>query len=152
MLVRDAIYQALFDLTAPLANSVGGPFQTLSRRYIGYQSCPSGLQPALYQRMGNTFVSQQDDFGVPTYRLKAWWFLYCQISPDPDSIPATILNPLIDAATNALLPPEGLKRTLPGCPNVVQAWQEGEGFVYEGELPNDVRAYAVIPITILAGY
>jgi hypothetical protein len=146
MFNSEAIYAALFNQIS------GNPaFFTTSRRFVQCQDCDPASQPAVYQRTGNTKVSQSDDFGLPTYRYTAWWFLYCQVSPDEGTLPSSILNPLIAAAVNALLPPDGMLQTLGGTPTVVHAWVDGEILVYEGLLPADIRAWAVIPITILAG-
>lgn len=146
MFNSEAIYAALFNQIS------GNPaFQTTARRFVQAQNCEPSLQPALYQRTGNLKTSQADDFGIPTYRYSAWWFIYCQVSPDPETLPSSVLNPLIAAAVNALLPPPGFLQTLGNTPTVVHAWVEGEILVYEGLLPADTQAWAVIPITILAG-
>lgn len=143
---RETVYAALF---AQISGN--GAFTTTTRKFLDINNSPMALWPALYQREGPMDASERDVYGQPIYRIKAWWFIYMQCSPTSDTLPETALNALILTAMNTLTPPNDQTQTLGDAPQVLHAYVDGEVIVYPGLLPDDVKAFAVIPITVDCG-
>lgn len=137
---REAIYQALFNLVAASAS-----FKTASRRLKLWSDVPPSDRPAVFvaQRPGN--YNQGDESQPGTITLEAEIFVYTDGGKDPNAIPASEMNQLLDAIDTALKgsPVTGLQ-TLGGL--VSHCWIEGKQFVDSGDIDGD--GVAVIPVKI----
>ena len=137
---RETIYSALFNL---LSNAA--VFQTTSRRLQHWSDVPAISQPAL-------FMAQKRELAQTVPPLPTVWTLVVDVyvyvntgNNVNDTVPASLINPLIDALTATLAPdPITNKQTLGGL--VQHAWIEGEIITDEGWLGD--QAIAVIPIYI----
>jgi len=138
---REAIITALFILV-----SASAPFATASRRLRLWSSVPSSEKPALFlAERGDTYARASE--AVPeavTMQLEI--YIYTEAGKDESVVPASALNPLIDAVDAALAPSHltGLQ-TLGGL--VSHCWIEGKLMKDAGDLDGD--GVAVIPVKIL---
>jgi hypothetical protein len=100
---RNAVYGALFNLTAPLDASVGGPFVSRRRKFVN----PAGLSPEAFPSFFQTEhkdTTVQSRSGMPyTRHFKAtwgvWFFSDCT---DPTVWPTIAMNNYQDMLENAL--------------------------------------------------
>ena len=138
---REAIISALFALVSTSAS-----FATASRRLKLWGSVPSSEKPALFLvERGDTYVRASE--AVPeavTMQLEI--YIYIEAGKDETVVPASTLNPLLDAIDTALAPSQltGLQ-TLGGL--VSHCWIEGKLLKDAGDLDGD--GVAVIPVKIL---
>jgi hypothetical protein len=138
---REIIITALFNLVSASAS-----FATASRRLQLWSSMASSDKPALFLcERGDMYVRGSE--AVPeavTMELEA--YLYTDAGNDPNCVPSSLLNSLIDAIDAALVPDRltGLQ-TLGGL--VSHCWIEGKIMKDAGDLDGD--GVAVIPIKIL---
>lgn len=147
---RETIYGALFALASNLAwtDPAGEKrWQTKSRRMLGWEDVGSGAQPAFFQREARELADQQQGFGVGRWRLRAQWWIYLQIAPDPGTIPSQFINPLLDAIDALFVNPMG-NQTLNGL--VTNAWIDGE-IVMDDPVSPDQQAVIVVPISLITG-
>jgi hypothetical protein len=95
--VREDIFAALFALVSAAAD-----FETATRRIKVYSAVASGQQPALLQiELGEKWIAPP---GMPpVVSLSCAIFIYCE-QADPTAAVSSILNPLLDAVTNAIAP------------------------------------------------
>jgi len=141
---REAIYAALFAVVSQAA-----PFVTVSRRLKMWGDVPQEMQPALYMTQKPESVTQQR--GLPAkHTLSADIFIYAKTGEDETQVPATILNPLVDAVESALAPDP----TLGYFPLVVSGQTISHCWI-DGQIDNDEgvlvsQAVAIIPVRILA--
>lgn len=93
--VREDIYAALFALVSAAAD-----FETATRRIKVYSAVASGQQPAVLQvELGEKWIAPP---GMPAVvALNCAIFIYCE-QPDPAAPVSSVLNPLLDAVTNAI--------------------------------------------------
>lgn len=144
MSTREPIFGALFDLASSL--SWGSPSQTFaftSRRVKLFDDL-AGQFPALCQAEHDEMHSQE--IGMPPIRkLTASWIIYTQAGKDPNTVPATDINNIIDAV-EAILPDgsDGEWQALGGL--VYSCMIEGKVFKDPGDL--DGTGLLIIPITI----
>jgi len=139
---RETIYSALWTLGAHAAQ-----FVTASRRLRHWNDVAPAEQPALFlsERGGHAAVKA---LGAPAvWTLYADFYLYAH-SSDPYAVPATLLNPLIDALEAALAPSPNTGIQNLGLPAIVRhAYIAGKIETDEGVLGD--QAVAIIPIEIL---
>jgi hypothetical protein len=139
---REAIYSALFALVSGLSG-----FVTTSRRLRHWTDVAPEEKPALFQAQktqGAAPVTNQ-----PTrWHLYADLFVYVDTGQDPDAVPATLLNNLVDAIDAALSPNPvtAAPQTLGGL--VTYCRISGTILTDEGTLGS--QAVAIIPVEILA--
>jgi hypothetical protein len=90
---RETIYAALYAKVAAVAG-----FVTTSRRLLHWTDTPVGAQPALFMAQ----ISETAETTTPglntVYLLNVHLYIYANTRGDQTISPASILNPLIDAA------------------------------------------------------
>ena len=132
---REAIYAAVWALTAPLAPTAQGgnnTFLTYSRRLIMFDQVQSDSMPALFQVQTGE-VPHKETGKPPLLCIKMDWVLYTSTGADTDMIPSSVFNPIIDTLEGLLIPNPGLGRnTLGGL--VYDARWTGEIATSEGIL------------------
>jgi len=138
---REAIISALFALVSGAA-----PFATASRRLQLWSSVPSSEKPALFLvERGDNYARASE--AVPeavTMQLEI--YIYIDAGKDQSIVPASALNPLLDAIDTALAPsPLTGLQTLGGL--VSHCWIEGKIMKDAGDLDGD--GVAVIPVRVL---
>jgi len=150
MITRESIFAALFALAAPLGPDglPVAPFVTASRKFQTWDQVGPSMQPAIFMRQDRQIATQEGHKGVTkwTYHCSLW--VYCQHSPDQGTIPATLLNTLVDQVVSNLSPAPGMFQTLGGL--VASARIDGDLVIDEGLMPNDTQSIARIPIVIIA--
>jgi hypothetical protein len=138
---REAIVSALFSLVSNAA-----PFVTAGRRLKLWGDVPPSDKPALFLvERGDTYARASEAVPeVVTMQLEI--YIYTDAGDDPTVVPASTLNPLLDAVDTALAPGKltGLQ-TLGGL--VSHCWIEGKLMKDAGDLDGD--GVAVIPVRIL---
>lgn len=124
--------------------SAAAPFTTTGRRLKHWSMVAE--QPALFLDDRGTDYPPHDS-GIPPKRtLMADVWIYANSGEDPDAVPATQLNSLIDAVEAALAPsPVTNTLTLGGL--VTHCWIEGRPEYFSGHLAG--QAIAVVPIKML---
>jgi len=140
-MVRETIYAALFDRVAAIPGLVSA-----GRRLKHWSDLPAAQQPALFLAQRGERPTQRR--GLPAaWNLTAALYLYVHAGGDPQAVPATELNRLLDAIEAALAPdPVQGAQTLGGL--VSHCWIDGGGIeTDEGVLGE--QAVAIIPINIL---
>ena len=142
MIVREPIYAALFALIESAA-----PFVTAERRLRHWSDVAPAEQPALFMAQKSETAATKA-LGTPSvWTLNIELYLYAH-SSDPYLLPATILNPLIDAVEAALAPAPTTGLQDLGLPAMVQhAMIAGKIDTDEGALGD--QAIAIIPVEIL---
>ena len=138
---REDIFEALFDLVANAAE-----FKTKKRRLKLWTEVNGSQRPALFvAQRGETYIRNSE--AVPQkVVLKAEIYIYTDAGKDPNVIPATDLNKLVDAVDAALAPsPVTGRQTLGGL--VSHCWIEGDVMTDPGDLDGD--GMAIIPVRIL---
>ena len=137
---RESIYAAMF----ALVSSVPG-VKYASRRLKSFAEIAQGDQPAL-------FMEQKTEQSQAQTMLPSKWTLTVDLMVfvstgglDPNVVPASVLNPVLDAITAALRPPPALgEQTLGGM--VTRCRIEGAIEIVEG-VQGD-QSFAVIPVQI----
>lgn len=149
---REAIYSALFALVSDgegqpgkITGADGETLLFTSRRVKLFDDVPS--QPALCQaEHGETYAQATN---MPYKRtFSASWLLYHDVGKDPNAVPSTTTNNLLDAIDAAITPypsNPGFRQTLGGL--VYHCFISGKVFRESGDL--DGQALMVIPITLL---
>lgn len=149
---RETIYAALFSLvsTKSMLVSGGGLFNTITRRpQLDSDYNPPDF-PVLGQIEDEELYEYRQGKGSPANRtLKAMFYIYTNVASDPNILPATQLNNLIDAVENALTPlPSPSNNQIQTLGNLVaNAWisdapKKAPGYT-------GVVGIGIIPITIL---
>lgn len=147
---REQILEALLNVVGAATINGQPAFVTVSRKFQMWDQVPAGQQPALFLRQIPGRVDQNDPYKLPRWTLRCGLWIYAQYSPDSGTIPAVLLNNLIDAVDRALVPsPAFPDQTLGGI--VVNCFMDGEVIIDEGYFPSDMQAICVIPITIRTG-
>jgi hypothetical protein len=142
MIVREAIYGALWSLAAGAAN-----FASANRRLRHWVDLAPAEQPALFMsEKGGHAVTKA--LGGPTiWTLSADFYVYVH-SSDPYLAPAMLLNPLLDALEAALAPSPVTGIQNLGLSAMVQhAYIAGKVETDEGVLGD--QAIAIVPVEIL---
>jgi hypothetical protein len=138
---REAILSALFTLVSGSAT-----FNTASRRLQLWTSVASSDKPAIFMtERGDNYMRASE--AVPeAVTMDVDIYVYTDAGKDQSIVPASILNPLIDAVDAALAPnPLTGTQTLGGL--VSHCWIEGKIMKDPGDLDGD--GVAVIPVKIL---
>lgn len=138
---REQVYGALFALAQTV--NWGSTFAYTSRRVRLWDDIPS--VPALCQGEHAETVTQATR--LPARRtLTAEWYIYHRAGKDPNAIPATLNNQILDAVEAALAPAPGFEtQTLGGL--VHHCWIDGNILKVPGDIDGD--ALMVVPIHIL---
>lgn len=135
---REHIFAALFQQLAIIPG-----IATASRRLRHWNDVPPDEQPALFLAQGDQIASS--DHGMPTiWTMQADVYIYCHSGSDPDSVPSTDVNALLDAVEAALKPDYTGYNTLGGL--VYDARISGQVETDEGLLGQ--QSIAVVPIKI----
>jgi len=142
MIVREAIYAALWELGASAAR-----FASVNRRLRHWADLAPAEQPALFMSEKGGLATVKT-LGAPVvWTLYADFYVYAH-SSDPYLAPAAILNPLIDALEAAIAPPPTTGIQNLGLPRMVQhAYIAGKVQTDEGVLGD--QAIAIVPVEIL---
>jgi hypothetical protein len=138
---REAIISALFALLSQSA-----AFATASRRLQLWGGLSPSEKPALFlSERGDTYT-HASEAAPAAVTMEVDIYIYTDAGKDPTIVPASILNPLIDAVDAALAPSalSGLQ-TLGGL--VSHCWIDGKIMKDPGDLDGD--GVAVIPVKIL---
>jgi hypothetical protein len=142
MIVREAIYAALWSLAADAAS-----FASANRRLRHWADLAPAEQPALFmsEKGGHALTKA---LGAPIcWTLYADFYVYVH-SSDPYLAPAMLLNPLLDALEAALAPSPATGIQNLGLPEMVQhAYIAGKIETDEGLLGD--QAIAIVPVEIL---
>jgi hypothetical protein len=127
-IVRDTIYQALFDHVTNLVPSL----VTKSRIVKHWADVPASERPALFMAdAGGTPIQKT---GWPTvWKLDVKFYLY--VSTDGVTPPGSVFNPILDAISNSLSTDPNNTLTLGGL--VQWARLEGTVITDDGTLGND---------------
>lgn len=151
---REAIYSALFSLINKSAMLVsgGGLFNSISRTGKLWTEFNQGDYPVLQQvETEESYQYPQGDAAPPKVILAAefWIYLY---AADPSVPPSSLLNPLIDAIENAILPAYAISpysnQTLGG----LVTWTRIDGGPKKAPGYVDNVGMAILPIKILVPF
>ena len=149
MIVREPIFAALFALGKEATwDTPARGFLTKSRRVLTFDQCND--QPAFFQVEGDE--DPQQVTGMPyKWTLDATWMVYQNMGRDPEAVPASENNLILDALTGTLGP-----QLLPGVEFtdrctlgglVYNVRIEGRITKYAGDL--DGQGIVVVPLKIL---
>jgi hypothetical protein len=141
---RESIYQALFNQVAPAVKAAGAI--RVDRHLRHWSDTPPAEQTAV-------FFIQKREKHVDTKNIPSKHFMYVDLyvyvnsGNDPNSVPSSLLNPILDAIDNALAcDPVTGTQTLGGL--VSHAWIGEEIQIFEGELGDE--EVAIVPVEMLA--
>jgi hypothetical protein len=143
---REQIYSALFTLLQGALLAPAGPFQTVSRRWQDPSQISPADRPALYQVQKDELTSTSVN-GLPLQsRMTVDLVLYTAGDSEPNSIPSTELNTLLDAVEAAIRSATpGLAQSLGG--KVSHCRIQGKIEIVENMMGS--IALAVVPVEIL---
>jgi len=143
---REQIYSSLFAVLQGALQSPAGPFKTVSRRWQDPSQISPADRPALYQVQKDELIST----GVNGLPIRAKFtldlVLYTAGDSEPNSVPSTELNSLLDAVETAIrnsMP--GIAQSLGG--KVSHCRLEGKIEIVENVQGS--IALAVLPVEIL---
>lgn len=136
---REQVYDALFTLCGTVID-----FKTKSRRFRMPANVGIGDMPAMF--MIQVLERAQPQRNLPTiWRLQVDLILMMNVA-DPNVVPASLFNPVVDALCVKLAPvPPSDVQTLGGL--VQHCWIEGDVEIYDGSITD--QAICVVPIVIL---
>jgi hypothetical protein len=137
---REAIAVSLFNVLQTTAG-----FNTFSRRPQLWDEAVN--MPALY--MGNPQENYAYPHGIATPPLTTLEFdiiVYINVGLDPNTVPDTILNTLLDALETTITPYQGYVQTLGGVVN--HAWIEGKVERRPGYLDGQGAAFFTIRVLV----
>lgn len=146
---REQCMQALFNLLLPLKEN--GYFNTMSRRLKLFSAVPGGEQPALYLYEKDETHKRAETITPAIRQLEADIIIYINVGKDTATVPATLMNNLIDLidpnSGGVLKPdnPQANRQTLGGL--VWDCWIEGNVQKVPGDL--DGQGMAVLKVKIL---
>lgn len=139
---RETLYAAVFNL---LKNSAS--FKTASRKLRHWSEVPPEEQPALFVVQGGE-VPQVTTKTPTVWSLKVSVYIYAHTAAGmrEEEAPSQILNPLVDAVTDAIeLPSQPFEQTLGGLCHRLRL--DGAIETDEGVLGD--QGVVIIPITIV---
>ncbi len=141
---REQISAAFFNLIAGAAD-----FTATSRRFVHWDQVNETQMPFLTMLKTGELRTRQAE-GLPTLTINAHVFIYLSAGMDPEDVPDTAMNALLDAIDAAVAPSgvdalSGNKQTLGGL--VSHCYPLGPAFIDTGDL--DGKAVAAIPFQIL---
>lgn len=142
IITRETVMTALFDLI-----STSYAFTTVSRKLKLWTDVPMEQRPymAMAERLEENTGNDRGLAGVPVVRT---WHVDFYVYTDAHSaeVPASLLNPILDAVELAMRPSAVTGRqTLGGL--VAHAWIVGQTFKDPGDIDGD--GMLVIPVSIL---
>ncbi len=141
---REQISIAFFDLIAGAAD-----FTATSRRFVHWDQVNETQLPFLTMLKTGEQRGRQSE-GLPTLTINAHVFVYLSAGMDPEDVPDTAMNAVLDAI-DAAVAPSGAdaladnKQTLGGL--VAHCYPFGPVFIDTGDV--DGKAVAAIPFQIL---
>lgn len=135
---REQIYAALFNRVKDIPGLV-----TTGRKLKHFADVPPSEQPALFQTQTGEIPNKQVNLPY-VFELTAELYVYVNTSSDPDAIPATQLNNILDIITESLKPDWTGYQTLDSL--VFNVVIDGKIETDEGVLGD--QAYAIIPVKI----
>jgi hypothetical protein len=143
---REQIYAALFSTLQSVLLTPAGPFKTVSRRWQDPTQLSPADRPSLYQVQKDELVGTSVN-GLPIHaKMTVDLVLYTAGDSEPNSVPSTELNSLLDAVEAAIRnATPGLAQSLGG--KVSHCRIEGKIEVIENVLGS--IALAVVPVEIL---
>lgn len=141
---REQISAAFFALVGGAAD-----FTATSRRFVHWDQVNETQMPFLTMLKTGEVRARQSE-GLPALTINAHVFVYLTAGMDPQDVPDTVMNELLDAIDTAVAPSgadalAGNKQTLGGL--VAHCYPLGPIFVDTGDL--DGKAVAAIPFQIL---
>jgi len=141
---REQISVAFFDLIAGAVN-----FTATSRRFVHWDQVNETQMPFLTLLKTGEVRGRQTE-GLPMLTINAHVFVYLSAGMDPEDVPDTAMNALLDAIDATVAPSgadalSGNKQTLGGL--VSHCYPLGPAFVDTGDV--DGKAVAAIPFQIL---
>jgi len=141
---REQISVAFFDLVAGAAD-----FTATSRRFVHWDQVNETQMPFLTMLKTGEMRGRQSE-GLSTLTINAHVFIYMSAGMDPEDVPDTVMNGLLDALDAAVAPSgadilNGNRQTLGGL--VSHCYPLGPVFVDTGDV--DGKAVAAIPFQIL---
>jgi hypothetical protein len=142
---REQIAVTFFNLVAAAGN-----FTATSRRFVHWDQVNDTQMPFLTMLKRSERRERQEE-GLPILVLEYHVFVYISAGMDPEDVPDTAMNALLDAIDNAVAPSGadaliGNKQTLGGL--VAHCYALGPVFVDTGDI--DGKGVAAIPFEILA--
>ena len=144
MPTREQISIAFFDLIKSAAS-----FAAVSRRFVHWDQVNETQLPFLTMLKTGEQRSRQSE-GLPVLAINAHVFVYLSAGMDPEGVPDTAMNAVLDAIDAAVAPGgadafAGNKQTLGGL--VAHCYPFGSVFIDTGDI--DGKAVAAIPFQIL---
>src|ERR1700733_11926438 len=141
---REQISAAFFALVAGAAD-----FIATSRRFVHWDQVNETQMPFLTMLKTGEQRGRQSE-GLPTLTINAHVFVYLSAGMDPEDVPDSAMNAVLDAIDAAVAPGgadalNGNKQTLGGL--VSHCYPFGPVFVDTGDV--DGKAVAAIPFQIL---
>jgi hypothetical protein len=141
---REQISVAFFALVAGATD-----FAATSRRFVHWDQVNETQMPFLTMLKSGEVRARQAE-GLPTLTVNAHVFVYLSAGLDPEDVPDTAMNTLLDAIDAAVAPSGadalgGNKQTLGGL--VSHCYPLGPVFIDTGDI--DGKAVAAIPFQIL---
>jgi hypothetical protein len=141
---REQISVAFFNLIRGAAN-----FTATSRRFVHWDQVNETQMPFLTMLKTGEQRGRQSE-GLPTLTINVHVFVYLTAGMDPQDVPDTAMNALLDAIDAAVAPSgadalSGNRQTLGGL--VSHCYPFGPVFIDTGDL--DGKAVAAIPFQIL---
>ena len=141
---REQISAAFFNL---LKSAAG--FTATSRRFVHWDQVNETQMPFLTMLKTGEVRGRQGE-GLPTLTINAHVFIYMSAGMDPEDVPDTAMNELLDSIDAAVAPSgadalAGNRQTLGGL--VSHCYPLGPVFVDTGD--TDGKAVAAIPFQIL---
>ncbi len=126
------------------ALTAGGQYLTTGRRIIPWTQVTE--QPALFLRHVGDHTAPRATGLPPKIVMECEVWIYSGGGANPDAVPETPLNYLLDGIDAALMPAPGFSvQTLGGL--VTHAWVEGATAIHPGDV--GAQAIAVVPVKIL---
>jgi len=141
---REQISAALFNLIRSAAD-----FTATSRRFVHWDQVNETQMPFLTMLKTGELRGRQTE-GLATLTINAHVFVYASAGMDPEDVPDSAMNALLDAIDTAVAPSgadalNGNRQTLGGL--VSHCYPLGPVFVDTGDI--DGKAVAAIPFQIL---
>jgi len=141
---REQISAAFFALVAGAAD-----FTATSRRFVHWDQVNETQMPFLTMLKTGEMRARQNE-GLPSLTINAHVFIYMSAGMDPEDVPDTAMNGLLDALDAAVAPSgadalNGNKQTLGGL--VSHCYPLGPVFIDTGD--TDGKAVAAVPFQIL---
>lgn len=143
---REQIYSALFATLQGALLAPAGPFKTVSRRWQDLSQISPADRPSLYQVQKDELIGTGVN-GLPIHaKLALDLVLYTSGDSEPNSVPSTELNTLLDAVETAIRSATpGLAQSLGG--RVSHCRIDGKIEIVENVQGS--MALAVVPVEIL---